>query len=332
MLFRSAYARAAQLVAVIGTYNSGCAEVEIPIANRAPGGPLPMISPANTNTALTRGGITGLPGFPAAYYPTGVRNYVRLAAPDDLQGAGDAMLAKELGVRRVYVLDDGQGYGKVVVTGFRSAARRLGLRIVGSATWSHEAKGYAALADRVARTGAGGVFVGGYGSGTLIKALRSRLGRRVVLIGADGFVPIRDVLAGAGPAAFGMYVSVPGVTNDELGRVGRRFLRAFASTQPGGATASGTYLPQAAQAAELLLQAIAGSEGTRASVLVRLKTLRVRNGILGSFRFDRNGDMRPSLFTILRIVGKTPAGSTLVADYRGAIVDRKISVPESLFP
>ena len=327
-----AYARAAQLVAVIGTYNSGCAEVEIPIANRAPGGPLPMISPANTNRALTRGGITGLPGFPGVYYPTGVRNYVRLAAPDDLQGAGDAVLVKELGLKRVYVLADGEAFGKVVAAGFRSAAGRLGFRIAGSAGWDAGAKGYAALADRVGHTRAGGVFLAGYGNGKLIKALRSRLGRKVVLIAPDGFVPIRDVLATAGPAALGMYVSVAGVTNDKLGQAGRRFLQAFASTHPGGAIASGTYLPQAAQAAELLLQAIAGSDGTRASVLSRLKTLRVRNGILGSFRFDRNGDMRPSLITILRVVGKTPTDLTLVADYRGAVVDRRISVPEGLLP
>jgi branched-chain amino acid transport system substrate-binding protein len=44
----NAYARSKKLVAVIGTFNSACAQVEIPILNRAPGGPLAMISPANT--------------------------------------------------------------------------------------------------------------------------------------------------------------------------------------------------------------------------------------------------------------------------------------------
>jgi branched-chain amino acid transport system substrate-binding protein len=41
----NAYARAEELVAVIGTFNSACAQVEVPILNRAPGGPLAMISP-----------------------------------------------------------------------------------------------------------------------------------------------------------------------------------------------------------------------------------------------------------------------------------------------
>ena len=41
----NAYACAERLVAVIGPWNSGCAEVEIPILNRAPGGPLALDQP-----------------------------------------------------------------------------------------------------------------------------------------------------------------------------------------------------------------------------------------------------------------------------------------------
>ena len=49
-----AYAQAEDLVAVIGPWSSYCAEIEIPITNRAPGGPLAMISPTNTDPGLTR--------------------------------------------------------------------------------------------------------------------------------------------------------------------------------------------------------------------------------------------------------------------------------------
>ena len=44
----TAYAADASVVGVIGTFNSGCAEIEIPIENRAANGPLAMVSPANT--------------------------------------------------------------------------------------------------------------------------------------------------------------------------------------------------------------------------------------------------------------------------------------------
>jgi branched-chain amino acid transport system substrate-binding protein len=89
----SNYANDASVIGVIGTFNSGCAEIEIPIHNRAPNGPLAQISPANTYVGLTHGGPGTAAGEPNKYYPTGKRNYARVVAADDFQGAADATLA-----------------------------------------------------------------------------------------------------------------------------------------------------------------------------------------------------------------------------------------------
>src|SRR5207248_7234603 len=48
-----AYAGDSSLIGVIGTFNSGCAAIEIPVLNQAPGGGGAMISPANTYGCLT---------------------------------------------------------------------------------------------------------------------------------------------------------------------------------------------------------------------------------------------------------------------------------------
>src|SRR5262249_43410229 len=85
----TAYAGDATVVGVIGTLTSGCAQLELPIENRAPNGPLAMVSPANTAVGLTHGGPGTSAGEPAAYYPTGNRNYARLIAADDVQAAAD---------------------------------------------------------------------------------------------------------------------------------------------------------------------------------------------------------------------------------------------------
>src|SRR3954452_12452741 len=50
------YAGNKTVVGVIGTFNSGCAEIEIPILNRAANGPVGMVSPANTYVGLTHAG------------------------------------------------------------------------------------------------------------------------------------------------------------------------------------------------------------------------------------------------------------------------------------
>jgi hypothetical protein len=48
-----------------------------------------------------------------------------------------------------------------------------------------------------------------------------------------------------------------------------------------------------------LLAAIAHSDGTRASVTRALLKVNVTDGILGSFGFDRNGDMTTNLIPVV---------------------------------
>jgi branched-chain amino acid transport system substrate-binding protein len=319
-------------VGVIGPYDSSCAAVEIPIMNRA-AGPLALISPANTRIDFTRDGPGVVRGGPGAFYPTGVRNFLRLAAADDLFGAGIALFARQRGLRHVYVLKTGEtSHGIGLTSGFVRAAGELGLGIAGSGVWDPQANTYAALANAIARSGADGVFLGDYGlnGGALIKALRSRLGGHVTLVASDGFTPVSGLLQEADRAALGMYIMFPVAPVERLGRAGRNFVAAFRPTQPGGVVQSGTYVPEAAEAADVLLRAIAHSDGTRASVLSALRRIRIDRGILGSFRFDQNGDMTPALVAAFRVTGRTPPGSPLVSDFHGSTVDRLVSVPTSL--
>jgi branched-chain amino acid transport system substrate-binding protein len=92
-----AYANDRSVLGVLGTFNSGCAKLEIPIMNRAPGGPVAMISSANTAVGLTHDAPWNDPGEPNIYYPTKIRNYARVAATDDFQGpfAADLLKAKK---------------------------------------------------------------------------------------------------------------------------------------------------------------------------------------------------------------------------------------------
>ena len=65
-----AYARNPDVIGIVGSYNSSCSGQEIPVANQAPNGPLAMISPASTDTTLTRL-VRGVeyPGRPPASVP-----------------------------------------------------------------------------------------------------------------------------------------------------------------------------------------------------------------------------------------------------------------------
>jgi branched-chain amino acid transport system substrate-binding protein len=331
----NAYAHAERLVAVIGPYNSNCAAIEIPILNRAPGGPLAMISPSNTYPGLTRGGpglqAGGYRGEPDVYYPREVRNYFRLRPGDDLQGAAHAVLAKQLGLRGVYVIDDGSGFSRGLVSDpFRSAAGKLEVRVAGSASFDPQAKGYAALAGRVARSGAQGVVLGADpfdGGDRVVKALRARLGERFTIMGGFLFSFAPDILKRLGRDARGIYATsldLP-LTALPLTPSGRAFAR-----DVGAFTTPAQGVLEAGQAAELVMAAIARSDGTRASVLRELRASEVKDGILGSFRFDANGDYTLNAIPILRLTGATPPGAGLPPEFQGATLDRVVQVPADL--
>ena len=114
------YANNKSVLGVLGTFNSGCAKIEVPILNRTA---LGMVSPANTNPGLTKKWDVGEPN---KYYPTGVRNYARVVATDDIQGPADALWSQSLGFKKVYVLNDKQTYGFGVATTYKAAAAKLG--------------------------------------------------------------------------------------------------------------------------------------------------------------------------------------------------------------
>jgi hypothetical protein len=65
-------------------------------------------------------------------------------------------------------------------------------------------------------------------------------------------------------------------------------------------------------------------------VLEELKASRVKNGILGSFHFDRNGDLTPNKMPIIRITGTTPPSSPLPKFMQGAVIDRVVEIPRRL--
>ncbi len=157
----NAYAENEKVIGIIGTFNSGCAQVIIPIANQAPGGAIPMISPANTLVNLTASG-PGIPeDEPDKYYPTGTRNYARVAPPDKFQGAAVAEFAVDQGIESVYILNDRESYGLGVATNFRNAAEHLGIEVSGFEAYDPTSSSFEALFRGIGQTNPDAVFVGG---------------------------------------------------------------------------------------------------------------------------------------------------------------------------
>jgi branched-chain amino acid transport system substrate-binding protein len=327
VLNAKAYARNLDVMAVIGAWNSPCSYFQLPFANQAPQGPLAMISPSNTFTGLTRSYRDWPPSELETMYPSGERNYVRIAAANHLLAVAMIELAQELGAKSVFLLGEEDG----MHADARRAARNLGLDVSGAAGWDPEARDFTALARRIARTRPEAVTIFGVfgpNEGALIRDLRDALGPDVPLIAIDGFMPLEGLVKLVGPAARGMYLGVYGLPNHELPPTGERFLEEFEAAQGGGATPSyaATY---GAQAVEIVLDAMARSDGTRASVTRELRRTTVEDGILGDIRFDENGDLVEGPLTFFRAVG-TQRPSAILAGVRGYAFDRVITARAAL--
>jgi branched-chain amino acid transport system substrate-binding protein len=308
-----AFAAHTSVIGIVGGYNSGCVRAQLAVLAAARGGPLAMVSGNATYVGLTHAGPGTAQGEPEKYYPKGARDFVRVVVADDLQGAADALLAKRLGVRRLYVLHDADPYGFGIASNVRHVATKLGIPVAGFEQWDPHARTYTAIAHRVQRTRADAVFLGGSidisNGAVLVKSLRSVLGDRVHILTPDGFTPISAFAKLAGPAAEGVTVSFPAAPPQRLQGEGRRFVAEFGKAVGRPVEA---YSAAWAQATEVLLAAIASSDGSRTSVTSNLFTTKVSNGILGNFSFDRNGDTTAGAVTIYRIVGGSPRVQSVI--------------------
>ena len=299
----NAYAQNSSVGAVIGTFNSGCAEIIVPILNRAANGPVGMVSPANTYVGLTHTGPGSAAGEPGKYYPTGKRNYARVVGTDDYQGAADAVLAKTLGVKKVFILNDKEAYGLGVATNFKNAAKNLGIKVVGFTAWDGKASSYEALAVKIKASGAQGVFLGGLiceNGGKVIKDIRAGVPSSVKIMTPDGFTPVSATIQQGGTAAEGVTVSIVGLPNSSLKGAGKTFVKAFTKADH---RAPDPYAVYAAQAAEVVVAAIAQSNGSRADIAKQIFKVNLKNSILGNIKFNANGDVASPAVTIYRVKG-----------------------------
>jgi branched-chain amino acid transport system substrate-binding protein len=299
------------VMAYIGTYNSGAAKIAMPILNQAH---LVMVSPANTYPGLTKPGL-GEANEPAVYRPSGKVNYFRVVPADDIQGDVAAHFAKEIGVKKVFILHDRELYGKGVADVFKRVAGKLGLQIVGYEGIDPKAANFRSLAIKVKGTGADLVYFGGTtqtGAGQIAKDLVAS-GVRAKLMLPDGCREQALIeSAGAENLNDRTYVTFGGLPPSELKGKGREFYEAYKRKFNSEPEAYSVY---GYEAAKVVLEAIqrAGKKD-REAIRAAVAATKDFDGALGKWSFDENGDtsltvmmveeIKDGKFTPVKIVGQ----------------------------
>lgn len=269
----------------IGTYNSGAAKISIPIINQAN---MVMVCPAASYSGLTKPGFGDM-GEPEIYYPNGIRSFCRVVPADDIQGLAAAWWADQLGVKKVFILDDKELYGRGLAGVFAEGCRRAGIRIVGQEGLDYKAQDYRAVVNKVKGSGAEMVYFGGItqnGAGKLVKDLRSG-GFTGYFMSPDG-TKEEAFIKSAGPAAQGCLVTMGGLPPEHMGPKAQAWYKAYREKYK---TEPEAYAIYSYEATKVALAGIAKA-GVKDRVKIREAIMNTQNfqGLVGDWSFDHQGD------------------------------------------
>jgi branched-chain amino acid transport system substrate-binding protein len=287
----------AQVLFVVGPYNSSVAQAEIPVGNAAG---LMQCSPANTNPGLTKtwGGVD-----PKSLRPTNPDKiaYTRVATTDDLQGAAGADIAYNIAkATTAYVADDTQTYGKGLSDVFADSFTKLGGKVLKRDGIPGSTTDFTSYVTTVKGLAPQYVFYGGVttsGIGLFRKQMAQQSIATIPLGGGDGIVDgsvktASSYLQISGDGAANSYGTVAGPHDIPNAAQFAADYKAMFNTDPGAYSAAGY------ACAQVFLQALA-KVGTGVTDMAKLREA-VRAYVadpansydtaLGKFSFDASGD------------------------------------------
>ena len=286
------------VMAVVGHLNSSCTMPASSVYYQAH---LLQITPVSSNPQISR------QGFDTLY---------RTCATDDLQGPAAALFSvRELGAKRVFILDDMTTYGRGLSNEYEKKVRALGAQVLGHEGVTQGDKDFTPLLTKIKASHPDLVyFAGMFPEGALLIRQRVDVGLGGSFMGGDGlFDPVLIELS-TPQAAEGVYLTTIGSDIRQIPTAG-----AFVTAYEKRFGSIGAYSAYAYEATNLALWAIrqAGKKDRhpfdlaqgavssaverRQAVLAAMKTLKDYPGLFGPQNFDERGDSRIrdiGLFTV----------------------------------
>lgn len=275
------------ILAIIGHLNSG---VAIPSSEVYKEQSLAMISPANTNPAVTDRNYT---------------NVNRVCGRDDVQGVVGSEFAKGRNVKSVYVIHDKTTYGQGVADFFKADAEKKGLKVLGF-EGTEEKSNFDPIITPIRAKNPDLVYFGGiYDQGAPFFKQAREKGLKARFMGPDG-MDSSDLTKIAGKAVVGMYYTSAAGPASALPKA-KQFVDDFKkkfnkNPEP--------YAAEAYDATHIALLAIqssvtGGKAPSREDVAAAVRKVKLA-GITGEIEFDGKGDRKKALYFVLEVASDNP--------------------------
>lgn len=258
------------VMAVVGHLNSSCTMPASAIYYQAR---VLNITPVSSNPQISRQGFD---------------TFYRTCATDDLQGPAAALFAtRELGARRIAILDDMTTYGRGLANEFEQKLRALGAEVLSHEGITQGDKDFTSLLTKIKSLAPDLVyFAGMFPEGALLIKQRADVGLGGLFMGGDGLFDTALIELAGAQAAEGIYLTTIGSDVRQI-PTAQAFVQAY-ETRFGPVGAYSAYAYEATSIAVWAIRQAGKKE--RAAVLAAMKALKGYPGLFGPQQFDEKGD------------------------------------------
>lgn len=284
----------ARVNGVIGHETSG---TTIPASKIYYDAGIPQISASATNPKYT------LQGFNTTF---------RVVANDTQLGRGLARYAvKNMGAKRIAVVDDRTAYGQGLVAEFSNGLRQQGVNVVAREFTNDKATDFAAILTKIRASNPDLVFFGGMNAvaGPMLRQMK-QLGIQAKMMGGDGICSDAMQPLSGNTMSDGQVVCAEAGGVEESGKAGMDRFRADYRKRYG---IDVQIIAPYSYDAVLAIAAAMDRAGSSAPAKY-LPELAKSNykGVTGTIAFDKNGDIRDGVLTLYTFKGghRTPIAVT----------------------
>jgi branched-chain amino acid transport system substrate-binding protein len=268
-----------KVTGVIGHLNSGTTIPASKIYNEAGIG---QISPSATNPKYTQQGFT---------------NAFRVMSNDVQQGSALGQFAtKEMGAKKIAIIDDRTAYGQGLADEFEKAAKAGGATVVAREYTTDKSTDFLAILTSIKGKNPDLVFYGGMDAQAAPMAKQMKtLGLKTSFLGGDG-MQSEEFIKLAGADGEGVTASTPGVPLAKMPG-GKEFQSKFNSKYG----KIQIYAPYAYDATLTMVEAMKKADSVEPQKYIPELAKISRDGVTGKIAFDDKGDLKGGAVTVYQV-------------------------------